>query len=81
MTQGRVARHSGAPFVVSRTAMTRIINLRQARKARDRDARRAKGDANAALHGEAKPLRDARQAERDRAARVLDAHRRDTPDE
>ncbi|WP_255522188.1 DUF4169 family protein [Paracoccus sp. NBH48] len=46
-----------------------------------RDAKRAKGDANAALHGEAKPLRDARQAERDRAARVLDAHRRDTPDE
>ena len=61
--------------------MTRIINLRQARKARDRDAKRAKGDANAALHGEAKPLRDARQAERDRAARVLDAHRRHTPDE
>ena len=41
----------------------------------------SEGDANAALHGEAKPLRDARQAERDRAARVLDAHRRDTPDE
>ena len=65
----------------SASRMAEIINLRQARKARDRDAKRAKGDANAALHGEAKPLRDARQAERDRAARVLDAHRRDTPDE
>lgn len=61
--------------------MTRIINLRQVRKSRDRDAKRAKGDANAALHGEAKPLRDARQAEQDRATRVLDAHRRDAPDE
>ena len=57
--------------------MTRIINLRQARKSRARDAKRAQGDANAALHGEAKPLREARQAERDRAERVLDAHRRD----
>lgn len=60
--------------------MTRIINLRQVRKSRDRDAKRAKGDANAALHGEAKPLRNARQAEQDRATRVLDAHRRDSPD-
>lgn len=57
--------------------MTKIINLRQARKQRGRDARRAAGDANAARFGEAKPLRDARQAEADRAERVLQAHRRD----
>ena len=57
--------------------MTKIINLRQARKQRGRDAKRAAGDANAARFGEAKPLRDARQAEADRAARALDAHRRD----
>lgn len=55
--------------------MTRIINLRQARKSRARDAKRAEGSANAARFGEAKPLRDARAAEADRAARVLDAHR------
>lgn len=55
--------------------MTRIINLRQARKQRGRDAKRAAGDESAARFGEAKPLRDARQAEADRAACILDAHR------
>ncbi|TBN43762.1 DUF4169 family protein [Paracoccus subflavus] len=59
--------------------MTKIINLRQARKQHHRDAKRAAGDANAAKFGEAKPARDARQAEADRAARALDAHRRDDP--
>lgn len=57
--------------------MTKIINLRQARKLRDRDAKRMAGDANAARFGEAKPLRDARQAEADRAAHLLEAHRRE----
>lgn len=57
--------------------MTKIINLRQARKQRDRAAKRATGDANAAKFGEARPARDARQAEADRAARALDAHRRE----
>ncbi|WP_295047701.1 DUF4169 family protein [uncultured Paracoccus sp.] len=57
--------------------MTKIINLRQARKQRDRDARRATGDANAARFGEAKPLRNARAAEAERSERRLDAHRRD----
>lgn len=60
--------------------MTRIINLRQARKSRARDAKRAAGDANAAIHGEARPLREARKAEADRAARQLEAHRRDDDD-
>ncbi|MFC3169771.1 MULTISPECIES: DUF4169 family protein [Paracoccus] len=57
--------------------MTKIINLRQARKQRDRDIRRAAGDANAAKFGEAKPSRQARQAEADRAGRAHEAHRRD----
>ncbi|WEF25613.1 DUF4169 family protein [Paracoccus sp. S3-43] len=57
--------------------MTQIINLRQARKQRDRDARRVAGDANAVKFGEAKPLRELRQAEAERAGRRLDAHRRD----
>ena len=57
--------------------MTKIINLRQARKQRDRAAKRATGDANAAKFGEARPAREARQSETDRAARALDAHRRD----
>ncbi|MBM3606690.1 MAG: DUF4169 family protein [Alphaproteobacteria bacterium] len=57
--------------------MTRIINLRQARKQRARDERRAEGDNNAARFGEAKPLRDARKAEAERVERKHDAHRRD----
>lgn len=57
--------------------MTKIINLRQARKQRDRGAKRAAGNENAARSGEAKPQRDARKAEADRATRALDAHRRD----
>lgn len=57
--------------------MTKIINLRQARKQRGRDAKRAEGEANAVRFGEAKPLRQARQAEAERAARIHDAHRRD----
>ncbi|MFC0202396.1 DUF4169 family protein [Paracoccus rhizosphaerae] len=55
--------------------MTSIINLRQARKSRARDEKRARGNMNSAIHGEPKPLRDARKAEEDRARRVLDAHR------
>ncbi|SNR50712.1 DUF4169 family protein [Paracoccus sediminis] len=57
--------------------MSKIINLRLARKQRDRDGRRAEGHANAAKSGEAKPVRDIRKAETARAAKVLDAHRRD----
>lgn len=57
--------------------MTKVTNLRQARKQRDRDKKRTLGDANAARFGEAKPLRDARKAEADRADRAHDAHKRD----
>lgn len=58
-------------------AMTKIVNLRQARKQRARDDKRAKGDANAAKFGEAKPDRLTRQAEADRAERVHQGHKRD----
>ncbi|MGN7869320.1 DUF4169 family protein, partial [Paracoccus sp. 22332] len=37
----------------------------------------AAGDASAAKFGEAKPAREIRQAEAERAERRLDAHRRD----
>ncbi len=57
--------------------MTKVINLRQARKQRDRDDKRVAGDLNAAKFGEAKPLRDLRKAEADRADRAHDAHKRD----
>lgn len=57
--------------------MTKIVNLRQARKQRGRDEKRAEGNANAAKFGEAKPLRDARKAEAERATRAHDGHQRD----
>lgn len=57
--------------------MTRIVNLRQARKQRARDEKRAQGDANAAKFGEASAQRAAREAEAARAARAHDAHKRD----
>ena len=74
MTAG--ARYDGRALV-RWIRMTKIVNLRQTRKQRARDAKRAAGDANAARFGEAKPVQEARQAEADRAGRVLDAHRRD----
>jgi hypothetical protein len=55
-----------------------IVNLRLARKR----ARRGKSEADAAAqrvaHGTPKALRVGIEARRDKAARDLDAHRRDT---
>lgn len=55
--------------------MSRIINLRQARKQRDRATRRAEADANAARHGEAKPQRELRKARAEQAERNHQGHR------
>lgn len=57
--------------------MSKIINLRQARKDRARSTRRAQGDANAAKFGEAKHLQDARRAEKARAEAQHEQHKRD----
>jgi hypothetical protein len=51
-----------------------IVNLRRARKRKGRAAARDKADANAARHGEAKPVRALRQARDDLEARRLDGH-------
>lgn len=59
--------------------MTDIINLRRARKQKARQARKAAGDSAAALHGEAKPVRDLRAARADLDSRRLDGARRETP--
>ncbi|MEM6438752.1 MAG: DUF4169 family protein [Pseudomonadota bacterium] len=57
--------------------MAEIINLRQARKRRARDGKRAKGDANAAKHGRGKAERQASEAQAELEARRLDGHLRD----
>lgn len=52
--------------------MAEIINLRQARKARDRDAAVKQAAANRALHGETKGEKLRRKQEAERLARSLD---------
>lgn len=57
--------------------MADIVNLRQARKRRARDAARREGDANAAKHGRRKDDRDRDAAATALEARRLDGHRRE----
>lgn len=57
--------------------MTQIINLNRARKDKARADKRKQGDANAAKHGRTKAERLRDEAEAERAARILDQHRRD----
>ena len=57
--------------------MAEIVNLRQARKARDRKVRASQADANRALHGRTKAERAAEEASRSRLDRALDGARRE----
>lgn len=59
--------------------MAEIINLRQARKAKQRDAAANQAAANRSLHGETKGEKLRRQREADRLTRTVDgAKRQDT---
>lgn len=60
--------------------MAEIINLRSARKARDRAARSAAADANRIAHGRTRAEKQAARDEAARQARLLDGVRR-VPDE
>ena len=57
--------------------MSETVNLRQARKTRERAKKRAAADANAARHGQGKAEKSLAQARTDKARALLDAHRRD----
>ena len=57
------------------------VNLRHARKHKARAEARAEADANAARHGEAKPVRSLRQARDELEARRLEGHRRGDSDD
>ena len=57
--------------------MAEVINLRLARKQRDRAAKAAQAASNRAVHGESKQAKAARKSETDRARRQLDGHQRD----
>lgn len=57
--------------------MAEIINLRQARKARARDAKQAEAANNRASFGRTKGEKARQRAEAERAARLLEGARRD----
>lgn len=57
--------------------MTSVINLRQARKDRDRAEKRAKADANAAKYGRTKAQKAVEKADQDRESKHLDGVKRD----
>ncbi len=57
--------------------MAGVVNLTKARKARDRAAKRAEADANAAKFGRSKAQRALEEAEAEKARAALDAHKRD----
>lgn len=57
--------------------MSKVVNLRQARKQLARDVERSKGDSNAAKFGQSKQERRLREAESDRATRLHNGHKRD----
>ena len=57
--------------------MAELINLRGARKAKARREKEKAAEANRLLHGTPKKLRDLAKARGDKAARDLDAHKKD----
>lgn len=59
--------------------MAEIVNLRAARKARDRARARAAADENAARFGRTKALKALEKARTEKARETLEAHRREEP--
>jgi hypothetical protein len=57
--------------------MAEIVNLRRRRKKAARDAARREGDVNAARHGRTKAETALTAAREEKAARELEAHRRE----
>jgi hypothetical protein len=57
--------------------VTGVVNLRQARKARARDAAKAAATENAARHGRSKGAKAREAAEKALAEAHLDRHRRE----
>ena len=61
--------------------MGEIVNLNQARKARDKAAKTAQAAVNRATHGRTKAERTTADRERDRASKLLEGHRREKGDD
>ncbi len=60
--------------------MAEIINLRTARKAREKADAKVKADASAAMHGRTKALKALEKARADQDRAKLDGHQRDGQD-
>ena len=58
--------------------MAKVVNLRQARKNRDKAARKQRGDENAARFGQTKDQKSLEALRAQKAERDLDGHKRDT---
>ena len=61
--------------------MAEIVNLRMARKAKDRAAKAAEAEAKRAQHGRTKGERTANALDQERTARLLDGAKRETPED
>lgn len=61
--------------------MAEIVNLRRARKQRARQEAEQQAQQNRIAFGRTKAERSLTQAERDKAARILDGHRLAPPDD
>ncbi len=57
--------------------MATVVNLRAVRKSREREDKRAQGDANAIKFGRTKAEREEQAARADKARRDLDGHERE----
>ena len=57
--------------------MAEVINLRRARKAKDRAAKAKDAEANRVTHGTPKSLRDLAKARAEKDMRDLEAHKKD----
>ncbi len=61
--------------------MAEIVNLRRARKAKERAEKEKTADANRVLHGTPKRLRKLSETEKDKAEQRLSGHRLENKDE
>ena len=61
--------------------MVEIINLRRARKAKDKAQMNKTAEANRVLHGTPKALRNLQKARKDQADRGLSGNKLEKPDE
>jgi len=57
--------------------MAELINLRRARKAKAKGEQEKAAEANRIAHGAPKQVRDLARARADKAAKDLDAHKKD----